>query len=131
MINRCTNEKLPNYDNYGGRGIKVCDRWLNSFENFYTDMGDRPPGMSLDRIDNNGGYGPDNCRWATAKEQSRNRRSNRLIEGKPMAGWCEENNLSYNAVNARLYRLRKKGMSDEDAVDATIEYYCDRGSVQV
>jgi len=128
MINRCTNEKLPNYDNYGGRGIKVCDRWLNSFENFYTDMGDRPIGMSLDRIDNNGDYAPDNCRWATWREQSRNRRSNRLIEGKPMVEWCEDNNLSRDAVGQRLYRLRKNGMSDEDAANATIKYYCDGNS---
>jgi len=131
MIDRCTNEKGPNYGNYGGRGIKVCDRWLNSFENFYTDMGDKPTGMSIDRIDNDGDYAPDNCRWATAKEQNRNRRDNRLIEGKSMVDWCEENNLNYQAVRHRLYRLLKDGMSDEDAVDAIVEYYCDRSSAQV
>jgi hypothetical protein len=125
MIERCTTEKRPEYGRYGGRDIRVCDRWLNSFENFYTDMRDRPPGMSLDRIDNDGDYTPDNCRWATAKEQSRNRRSNRLIENKPMVDWCEDNDLSYDAVSDRLYRLLKDGMSDEDAANAIVEYYRD------
>jgi len=128
MVDRCTNEKHHNYGLYGGRGIKVCDRWFNSVENFYTDMGDRPPGMSLDRIDNDGDYEPDNCRWATAKEQSRNKRNNRLIEGKAMAEWCEDNNLNYNAVAHRLYRLLKKGMSDEDAVNAIVKHYRDGSS---
>jgi hypothetical protein len=128
MVDRCTNEKHHNYGLYGGRGIEVCDRWFNSVENFYTDMGDRPPGMSLDRIDNDGDYEPDNCRWATAKEQSRNKRNNRLIEGKAMAEWCEDNNLNYNAVAHRLYRLLKKGMSDEDAVNAIVKHYRDGSS---
>jgi hypothetical protein len=131
MIVRCTNEKRPDYVHYGGRGIRICDRWRSSFENFYTDMGNKPTGMTLDRIDNNGDYAPDNCRWATTKEQSRNRRDNRLIEGKAMAEWCEDNNLNYNAVGHRLYRLLKKGMSDEDAVDAIIGHYCDGSSAQV
>jgi hypothetical protein len=131
MVARCTNKKLPDYDRYGGRGIKVCDRWLNSFENFYTDMGDRPPGMTLDRIDNDGDYTPENCRWATWREQSRNRRDNRLIEGKSMVEWCEDNDLSYDAVGYRLHRLLRNGMSDEDAVNAIIEYYCDGSSAQV
>jgi len=131
MVARCTNKKIPCYGRYGGRGIGVCDRWLNSVENFYTDMGDRPPGMSLDRIDNNGDYGPDNCRWATTKEQNRNKRNNRLIEGKPMVDWCEENDLSYDAVGYRLYRLLKKGMSDEDAANAIVEHYRDGSSAQV
>jgi len=128
MIDRCTNEKHRSYDNYGGRGITVCDRWRSSFENFYSDMGDRPPGMSLDRIDNDGDYTPDNCRWTTWREQSRNRRNNRLIEGKPLAEWCEDNNLNYKVVFGRLYRLLKKGVSDEDAVNAIVEYYCDGSS---
>jgi len=128
MMTRCTNEKRPGYGDYGGRGIKVCDRWLNSVENFYTDMGDRPPGMSLDRIDNDGDYTPDNCRWATWREQSRNKRSNRLIEGKPMVDWCEENDLNRNIVSNRLHRLLKNGMSDEDAANAIVEHYHDGSS---
>lgn len=74
MKQRCTNPRARGYDGYGGRGIAVCDRWTYSFENFYADMGDRPtPEHSLDRIDNERGYEPDNCRWATRSEQQRNR----------------------------------------------------------
>lgn len=73
MRNRCENPSNADYENYGGRGIEVCDRWT-VFENFVADMGDRPARKSLDRIDNNGNYEPANCRWATASEQRRNQR---------------------------------------------------------
>lgn len=76
MKSRCLNKNLLHYKDYGGRGITICDEWLNSFPKFYEDMGDKPsPDLSLDRADNDGNYCKDNCRWATAKEQTNNRRT--------------------------------------------------------
>lgn len=78
MKQRCFNSKNPYYPRYGGRGITICDRWLK-FEKFLEDMGLRPAGRTLDRINNDGNYEPGNCRWATHKEQCRNRVSNRVL----------------------------------------------------
>lgn len=76
---RCMNPNSEKYKNYGGRGIKVCERWLHSFENFFADMGKCPEGCSIDRIDVNGNYCPENCRWVTQKTQQNNRRNNTKI----------------------------------------------------
>lgn len=116
---RCCNPNNTAYPNYGGRGIKVCDRWLHSFENFLADMGERPSKeYSIDRIDVNGDYCPENCRWATRKQQCNNRRTNINItyNGKTqtLMQWCDE--LGLNFSNAR-YMLRRTGRSFEYIVN--------------
>ena len=109
MIHRVTKPNDGRYNYYGGRGIRVCSRWIKSFENFYADMGKRPSQKhSIDRINNNGDYEPRNCRWATQKEQCRNMRTNRLIEHngetRCVAEWAEIKSISYQALLNRLNR---------------------------
>lgn len=107
MRRRCTEVKNHKYSRYGGRGITVCDRWKNSFENFYEDMGASPgPEYSLGRIDNDGDYCPVNCRWETAMQQVRNRSNTRMvtIDGvtRPLAEWAEISGLPYGTLQYRL-----------------------------
>jgi hypothetical protein len=82
MKQRCLNSKCPGYADYGGRGITICDRWIESFESFLSDMGEKPEGKSLDRIDNDGNYNPSNCKWSTPVEQASNRRPMRARKQK-------------------------------------------------
>lgn len=110
MRHRCENPDHPRYADWGGRGIRVCDRWQD-FANFLADMGPRPPGMSLDRWpDNNGNYEPGNCRWATPVEQVRNRRNaiDVTMEGITMGlkDWCRSLELNYQTVFMRISRGR-------------------------
>lgn len=115
MIQRCTNKKNPGYKNYGGRGIGVCKRWL-TFQNFYQDMGDRPPKKEIDRINNNGDYGPTNCRWVNKKTQNRNRRNNKYLvcsgENKLIAEWADIFQIDKNKI---IWRI-KNGWTAEEAV---------------
>lgn len=107
MWERCTDSSSPDYPDYGARGIRVCERW-EVFANFVADMPSRPEGTSIDRIDNDKGYKPGNCRWATPKEQARNKRTNRQVTlngvTKPLAQWVEELGLNYTTTVSRLNR---------------------------
>lgn len=107
MMSRCNSATAKSFSDYGGRGIRVCDRW-QSFENFLADMGERPNGTTIDRIDVNGNYEPSNCRWASWKQQQRNRRTSRLATafGKTMcvAAWAEETGVAARTIYARLAR---------------------------
>jgi hypothetical protein len=100
---RCINSDLPSYKYYGGRGITMCDRWNDSYENFLEDMGERPSKQhSIDRIDYNGNYEPNNCRWATQIEQARNKSNNHLVtyagQTKVFAEWAEYFGVDYDAL---------------------------------
>lgn len=107
MHMRCSNPETESYPQYGGRGIRVCDRW-KSFENFAADMGERPKGTSIERDDFNADYSPSNCRWATAKEQGRNKSNNALItafgQTRCLTEWAEVRKFPYSTLKKRYLR---------------------------
>lgn len=115
MIRRCEDVNCNGYENYSARGITVCEEW-HDIEKFYADMGERPEGTSIDRIDNNKGYYKDNCRWATAREQSLNKSSNRHISfngmTKTITEWSEHFGIKRAFLNDKL----RSGMPFEDIV---------------
>ena len=122
IVQRCENPAHAAYPRYGGRGITICTRWRRDFMAFYEDMGPRPtPGYSVDRIDNDGPYSPENCRWATAKEQNRNCRTNRMLtfqgETLCLAEWSERTGIKQTTL---LQRLDRSGWSVERALTAPI-----------
>ncbi len=106
MLRRCNDPQNPHFHNYGGRGIGVCERWLK-FENFLIDMGERPVGLTLERVNNVKGYSPENCKWATRREQQNNRRTNRVLvlngRAQTITQWANELGVS---VSVLQYRYR-------------------------
>lgn len=111
MRQRCNNKNSKSYHNYGGRGITVCSEWNASFDNFYYWSYDNgyEDGLQIDRINNDGNYSPDNCRWVDRETQANNRRNVKLykIDGqeKSLPQWCREYNASYYTVRQRVYKL--------------------------
>jgi hypothetical protein len=107
ILTRCRNPNSRSYVRYGGRGITICERWATSFSNFYEDMGNRPSKQhSIERIDNNRGYSADNCKWATAAEQSVNKSSSRILEfcgiRKTVTEWSRVSKVPLNTILNRL-----------------------------
>lgn len=103
MKTRCTNEKVNCFKNYGGRGINFCDKW-ETFGGFFDDMYlSYKDNLTLERVDNNGNYSKENCRWATKKEQARNRRTTNLIRGKTLAEWSEILGIKRSTLAQRFY----------------------------
>lgn len=109
MRDRCNRTTHSEYKNYGGRGITICSRW-NEFVNFLADMGTRTPGTSLDRVNVNGNYEPQNCRWATRKEQARNATNSVFLEHngqkKTMAEWGEVTGIGADVIQERVTRYK-------------------------
>lgn len=123
MRARCKNPNDPAYRNYGGRGIRVCERW-DDFSLFLKDMGPRPPNTEIDRIDVNGDYEPSNCRWATKKVNLNNRRDNHLVtwrgETLPLTAWAER--LGMNPITL-YHRLTRGKLSFEEAMTKPVQRY--------
>lgn len=119
MVRRCHVPKAANFHNYGGRGISVCEEW-HTIDGFVASMGNAPGGMSIERIDNNRGYSPDNCRWASGDEQALNKRTNLVLthngKSQPLAQWARELNIGATTIHNRLVR----GLSVDEALTAPV-----------
>lgn len=119
MVQRCENPNANGYDRYGGAGVTVCEEWKD-FETFLKDMGHRPKGYSIDRIDNSKGYSKGNCRWATTAQQNNNRRVNRNVtingETKTIAEWAKEYGVTWQVMKGRIQR----GWSEVEAVSTPV-----------
>ena len=120
MVTRCTNPNASDYQRYGGRGVTICREW-HQYESFRQDMGARPEGHTLDRIDNNGNYTPSNCKWSTSSQQARNTRRTAMIEHKGVsnciAEWAEDLAMPVATLAARL----SKGWSIEEALETPVD----------
>lgn len=116
MVVRCTNKKSKSFALYGGRGIFICEEWRHSFEAFqeWAFAHGYKDGLTIDRIDNDGPYSPDNCRWATLGEQARNKRSNIVINGKCLAELAEETGINYHTLYSRI---KRRGWGIEKAIN--------------
>jgi hypothetical protein len=116
MLSRCYSPSNRKYPRYGGRGIRVCERW-RKYQNFLSDMGERPEGYTLDRIDNNGDYCPENCQWADQKTQNRNRSDNRILRyrgvDRPIVVWADLFQMSRETIKSRI----KRGISVAAALE--------------
>jgi hypothetical protein len=121
MVSRCEYPQDRVFRHYGGRGIRVCERWRSSYPTFLADMGRRPsPTHSLDRIDPNGNYEASNCRWATPKEQARNKRTSRVLnvggESRTVAEWAERTGIGFTTIRERI----RRGWDPERAVSTPV-----------
>lgn len=134
MRRRCCNPRAHNFANYGGRGIVVCAEWYD-FASFLSDMGEPKAGQSLDRIDNNRGYEPGNCRWATVTDQNRNRRVTMTATAfgttKPLTAWLEDERCAVRHLQVLWTRIRRLGWSDERAITTPGSLYRNRGRITI
>jgi hypothetical protein len=126
MKQRCTNAKHTSFKDYGARGITVCDSWLQSFPKFLSDLGPRPPSYSLDRVDNNQGYSPENCRWATQTTQSRNTRASTSIDAgvfieKSTGKWQCFIAVNHQSIRIGSYPTKEEAIEARSA--AEIKYW--------
>ena len=126
MVQRCTNPNRADFPRYGGRGITVCERWLK-FDAFLADMGSRPSGQTLDRKDNDQGYGPSNCRWLGSAAQQRNKSNNKVLtyagQSKCLTEWAEQLRINKISLEARL----RRGWSVERSLSEPIDRRFSRG----